>query len=386
MMKKLILILVILFGLWLTVLYQTEAMINRVLSQEKDSIRLGIQKQLSLDVHFESVRIDYSIEGYVKLKPRLIFRNFSTRLNTDDLSPVDVEQFEVRIDVWNSIINQSLLIKSIVINTSDIKFSHQDDSGFLLNNVPIKQLFFFRKPGLKGPSLELKNITSKAIDIENLQTKIGLANILQSNDVNINTNFYWSQIPQKSDITSGNGILNIKVKDGEINTQNRVPGKVLSLFSFSELPKRLLLDFRDIFAEGFIFDRLEADVVFKDNIAYTCNLSIYSPTADLIILGATNIRERTYNQIAIVQPAVSDLLPGGAAILGGPAAAASMFLLTKILRRPLKDAGLAYYSVNGSWDKPLIEELQGDEIDFSLIDDCSDYLPETDQKTQSLNN
>jgi hypothetical protein len=63
-----------------------------------------------------------------------------------------------------------------------------------------------------------------------------------------------------------------------------------------------------------------------------------------------------------------------------------MFLLTKILRRPLKDAGLAYYSVNGSWDKPLIEELQGDEIDFSLIDDCSDYLPETDQKTQSLNN
>ena len=189
-MKKLILILVILFGLWLTVLYQTEAMINRVLSQEKDSIRLGIQKQLSLDVHFESVRIDYSIEGYVKLKPRLIFRNFSTRLNTDDLSPVDVEQFEVRIDVWNSIINQSLLIKSIVINTSDVKFSHQDDSGFLLNNVPIKQLFFFIEPRLKRPSLELKNITSKAIDIENLQTKIGLANILQSNDVNM----YWLRL------------------------------------------------------------------------------------------------------------------------------------------------------------------------------------------------
>ena len=196
--------------------------------------------------------------------------------------------------------------------------------------------------------------------------------------MNINTNFYWTQIPRKSDITSGNGILNIKVNDGEINTQNRLPGKVLSLFSFSELPKRLLLDFRDIFAEGFVFDRLEADVVFKDNIAYTCNLSIYSTTADVIILGATNIRERTYNQIVVVQPAVSDLLPGSAAILGGPAAAASMFLLTKILRRPLKDAGLAYYSVNGSWDKPLIEEVRGEEIDATLIDNCSDYLPDID--------
>ena len=385
-MKKLILILVIFFGLWLIVLYQTETMVNKLLNQEKDSIKLRIEKQLSMDISFESVRIDYSKEDYVKFRPRLIFTDFSTRLNTDDLSPVDVDQFEVEIDVWNSIINQSVLIKSIVIDGSDIDFSHQDDSGFLLNNVPIKQLFFFRKPGLKRPSLELKNITSRAIDIENLQKKIGLANILQGDDVNINTNFYWGQIPRKTDITSGNGILNIKVKDGEINTQNRVPGSVLSLFSFSELPKRLLLDFRDVFAEGFIFDRLEADVVFKDNIAYTCNLSIYSSTADVIILGGTNIRERTYNQIVIVQPAISDLLPGGAAMLGGPAAAASVFLLTKILRRPLKDAGLVYYSVNGSWDKPIIEEVQGNEIDLELIDNCSDYLPNVEEKTQSLNN
>ena len=385
-MKKLILILVIFFGLWLIVLYQTETMVNKLLNQEKDSIKLRIEKQLSMDISFESVRIDYSKEDYVKFRPRLIFTDFSTRLNTDDLSPVDVDQFEVEIDVWNSIINQSVLIKSIVIDGSDIDFSHQDDSGFLLNNVPIKQLFFFRKPGLKRPSLELKNITSRAIDIENLQKKIGLANILQGDDVKINTNFYWGQIPRKTDITSGNGIINIKVKDGEINTQNRVPGSVLSLFSFSELPKRLLLDFRDVFAEGFIFDRLEADVVFKDNIAYTCNLSIYSSTADVIILGGTNIRERTYNQIVIVQPAISDLLPGGAVMFGGPAAAASVFLLTKILRRPLKDAGLAYYSVNGSWDKPLIEEVKGDEIDLELIDNCSDYLPDVDQKTQSLNN
>ena len=385
-MKKLILILVIFFGLWLIVLYQTETMVNKLLNQEKDSIKLRIEKQLSMDISFESVRIDYSKEDYVKFRPRLIFTDFSTWLNADDLSPVDVGQFEVEIDVWNSIMNQSVLIKSIVIDGSDIDFSHQDDSGFLLNNVPIKQLFFFRKPGLKRPSLELKNITSRAIDIESLQKKIGLANILQGDDVKINTNFYWGQIPRKTDITSGNGILNIKVKDGEINTQNRVPGSVLSLFSFSELPKRLLLDFRDVFAEGFIFDRLEADVVFKDNIAYTCNLSIYSSTADVIILGGTNIRERTYNQIVIVQPAISDLLPGGAVMFGGPAAAASVFLLTKILRRPLKDAGLAYYSVNGSWDKPLIEEVKGDEIDLELIDNCSDYLPDVDQKTQSLNN
>ena len=94
-MKKLILILVIFFGLWLIVLYQTETMVNKLLNQEKDSIKLRIEKQLSMDISFESVRIDYSKEDYVKFRPRLIFTDFSTRLNTDDLSPVDVDQFEV---------------------------------------------------------------------------------------------------------------------------------------------------------------------------------------------------------------------------------------------------------------------------------------------------
>ena len=130
-MKKLILILVIFFGLWLIVLYQTETMVNKLLNQEKDSIKLRIEKQLSMDISFESVRIDYSKEDYVKFRPRLIFTDFSTRLNTDDLSPVDVDQFEVEIDVWNSIINQSVLIKSIVIDGSDIDFSHQDLLKFI---------------------------------------------------------------------------------------------------------------------------------------------------------------------------------------------------------------------------------------------------------------
>ena len=126
MIKKLILILVIFFGLWLIVLYQTETLVNKVLNQEKDSIKLGIEKQLSMSISFESIRIDYSKEDYVKFRPRLIFTDFSTWLNADDLSPVDVGQFEVEIDVWNSIMNQSVLIKSIVIDGSDIDFSHQD--------------------------------------------------------------------------------------------------------------------------------------------------------------------------------------------------------------------------------------------------------------------
>ena len=385
-MKKILTLLLLLISAWLAFVYFSEPSINRVISKERESIRSGMQDLLGLEIEFEGVRTNYIIDNYINLRPSLVFDKMSLKQGTEDLSPLLIEQFSVDVDLWKTLINQSIAVISIVVDGSNLDFSHQEENGFLLNNIPIKQLFVFRKPGGKRPSLEIKNISSRAIDIERIQTKIGLANIIDSSNVNFKTSYAWDEIPRKSDITSGNGVLTIDVKDGKINSEERVPGKVLSLFSFSELPKRLLLDFRDVFGEGFPFDRLQAEVTFTDNIAYTCNLSISSTTADVIILGATDISKRTYNQMVIVQPLVSDLLPGGAAIVAGPAAAASMFLLTKILRRPLKDAGVAYYSVNGSWDNPEIKQLSENEIDFSLIENCNNFLPDVDQEMQSLTN
>ena len=385
-MKKILTLFLLLITAWLAFVYFSEPLINRAINKERELIRIGMEDLLGLEIQFDGVRVDYIIDNYIDLRPSLVFDQISLKQGQEDPSPLLVKQFIVEVNLWKTFIDQTIAVSSIVVDGSNLDFSHQEDNGFLLNNIPIKQLFVFRKPGGKRPSLEVKNISSRAIDIERIQTKIGLANIIDSSNVNFKTSYAWDEIPRKSDITSGNGVLTINVKDGKINSDERVPGKVLSLFSFSELPKRLVLDFRDVFGEGFPFDRLEADVTFSDNIAYTCNLSISSTTADVIILGATDISERTYNQMVIVQPLVSDLLPGGAAIVAGPAAAASMFLLTKILRRPLKDAGVAYYSVNGSWDNPEIKQLSENEIDFSLIENCNNFLPDVDQAMQSLTN
>ena len=385
-MKKILTLLLLLISAWLAFVYFSEPSINRVIYKERESVRIGMQDLLGLEIQFDGVGVNYTIDNYINLSPTLVFDQISLKQGPEALSPLSIEQFSVEVNLWKTLINQKIAISSIVIDGSNLDFSHQEENGFLLNNIPIKQLFVFRKPGGKRPSLEIKNISSRAIDIERIQTKIGLANIIDSRNVNFKTSYAWDEIPRKSDITSGNGVLSINVKDGQINSEERVPGKVLSLFSFSELPKRLVLDFRDVFGEGFPFDRLQADVTFTDNIAYTCNLSISSTTADVIILGATDISKRTYNQMVIVQPLVSDLLPGGAAIVAGPAAAASMFLLTKILRRPLKDAGVAYYSVNGSWDNPEIKQLSENEIDFSLIENCNNFVPDVDQEMQSLTN
>ena len=55
--------------------------------------------------------------------------------------------------------------------------------------------------------------------------------------------------------------------------------------------------------------------MLKDRTAFTCNLSLNTKTVDVLIIGASDLEQRTYDQTMIVDPEVSDILTGGAAVL-----------------------------------------------------------------------
>jgi uncharacterized protein YhdP len=265
-------------------------------------------------------------------------------------------------------------ITAIVIDGSDIQFSHNDENGYMINNIPIKQLKLPKREGFKRPSLELKAISAKAIDIEHLQETVGLSDVIESDDASFNLNLKWDEVPKKQEVLFAEGDIDLLIMDGVMNTKESVPGKALSIFSFSQLPKRFLLNFEDVLDKGLVFDYIKGSILLKDRTAFTCNLSLNTKTVDVLIIGASDLEQRTYDQTLIVDPDVSDILTGGAAVLAGPAAAASMFLLSKILSRPEENA-LSYFNVTGEWKKPVIEPLQADEIDRLLVKDCDQFLP-----------
>ena len=152
----------------------------------------------------------------------------------------------------------------------------------------------------------------------------------------------------------------------------------MSIFSFSQLPKRFLLNFDDVLDEGLVFDYIKGELLLKDRTALTCNLSLNTKTVDVLIVGTSDLQQRTYDQMMIVDPDVSDILTGGAAVLAGPAAAASMFLLSRILSRPDEDT-LSFFDVSGEWKNPQIASIERDEIDMSLIENCEQFLPKGNQ-------
>ena len=352
---------------------QIEDQLNQLVFENKLEIVEIVEKRLSLEYDYEELMVTYKSHSMNDLKMLFSFKD-AQMAQTDDPLPVNIDEFNIEIDLIRSLINQIPVITAIVIDGSDIQFSHNDENGYMINNVPIKQFKLTKRKGLKRPSLELKAISAKAIDIEHLQETVGLSDVIESDDASFNLNLKWDEVPMKQEVLFAEGDIDLLIMDGVMNTKESVPGKALSIFSFSQLPKRFLLNFEDVLDEGLVFDYIKGNVLLKDRTAFTCNLSLSTKTIDVLIIGASDLEQRTYDQTMIVDPDVSDILTGGAAVLAGPAAAASMFLLSKILSRP-EENQLSYFNLTGGWKKPEIESIQADDIDRLLVKDCDQFLP-----------
>ena len=352
---------------------QIEDQLNQLVFENKLEIVEIVEKRLSLEYDYEELMVTYKSHSMNDLKMLFSFKD-AQMAQTDDPLPVNIDEFNIEIDLIRSLINQIPVISAIVIDGSDIQFSHNDENGYMINNVPIKQFKLPKRKGLKRPSLELKAISAKAIDIEHLQETVGLSDVIESDDASFNLNLKWDEVPMKQEVLFAEGYIDLLIMDGVMNTKESVPGKALSIFSFSQLPKRFLLNFEDVLDEGLVFDYIKGNVLLKDRTAFTCNLSLNTKSVDVLIIGASDLEQRTYDQTMIVDPNVSDILTGGAAVLAGPAAAASMFLLSKILSRP-EENQLSYFNLTGGWKKPEIESIQADDIDRLLVKDCDQFLP-----------
>jgi uncharacterized protein YhdP len=333
------------------------------------------------DLDFKWLTInDFSIN------PILTFDQFSMELFQQEDEGLKANVVEIEIDLLASLKSRSTRIKSLLIDGSEIWITHSPKNGFMFDQIPITKLLFLSHPGARKPLLTLKNVKARSFDLKKLQEQFGFQSFIASKKSEFDLDLIWAEIPLRMAIINGEGSVKINIDDGQITVLERVPGKIFGLFSLAKLPKRLLLDFSDVTKKGFSFKKITADLQFNKGSAYTCNLVIKGTTADILIIGATDLISRTFNQLAIVQPAVSDLLPMGGAMLGGPAVAASVYIFTKLLRKPLKEAGINYYSINGPWENPKIELIPTSEIDLSFFDDCQDYLSETIESQNALNN
>jgi uncharacterized protein YhdP len=130
--------------------------------------------------------------------------------------------------------------------------------------------------------------------------------------------------------------------------------KLLGVLSLQALPRRLTLDFRDVFSDGFSFDFVRGDVTINQGLAFTNNLQMKGVNAAVLMEGTADIARETQNLTVVVVPEINAGTASLIATVINPAIGLGTFLAQYFLRRPLSEATTQEFHIEGTWANPKI--------------------------------
>jgi uncharacterized protein (TIGR02099 family) len=171
----------------------------------------------------------------------------------------------------------------------------------------------------------------------------------------------WPGPPEVSALGRLSGRFDLSAENGRLTAVEPGAGRVFSLMSLTHLPRRLALDFNDLTGEGLAFDTLTGTFRLTDGDAYTDNVTLRGSAAEIGLAGHANLRDRTYDQTAVVTGQLGASLGVAGALAGGPAVGAALLLFSQIFKEPLKGVTRGYYRITGSWDDPQVRRIDARE-------------------------
>jgi uncharacterized protein YhdP len=196
--------------------------------------------------------------------------------------------------------------------------------------------------------------------LENLFKELDYQEDVTGGDIKGSLRASWPGAPWAFRPAVVDGKLHLVIKDGQLLNVKPGAGRVFGLVSLHMLPRRLSLDFGDLYKKGYTFDRIEGHFVLNDGDAYTSDLVIEGPAARIDISGRIGLEDEDYDELVTVVPHVSSSLPIAGAIAGGPIVGAALLLADHLLGDRLeKHTKFAHkqYTVTGPWSDPVYTEV-----------------------------
>ncbi|MCF8179738.1 MAG: TIGR02099 family protein, partial [Sulfuritalea sp.] len=210
-----------------------------------------------------------------------------------------------------------------------------------------------RDANKSGTDIEFK---LDAKSIEKLIDRIGYPDTVKRGSAKLAGNLSWSGSPFKIDYPTLDGKLSLEASGGQFVKLEPGVGRLLGILSLQSLPRRITLDFRDVFSQGFAFDSIGGDFSVERGELETSELQIKGPSAKVLMSGTVNLGTETQDLKVRVQPAVGESIAVGT-MIANPVAGAVVWAAQKLFKDPLDQAFAFEYSVTGSWADPKVEKL-----------------------------
>jgi uncharacterized protein YhdP len=199
-------------------------------------------------------------------------------------------------------------------------------------------------------------------DVKAFMGAMLLGTQVEGEKAHVTADLSWPGPPEVSAIGRLSGRIEISAKNGNLTAVEPGAGRVFGLMSLAHLGRRLALDFDDLTGKGLSFDTLKGTFRLSDGIATTDNLTLRGSAAEIGLAGQTNLRDRTYDQTAVVTGRLGASLGVAGALAAGPAVGAALLLFSQIFKEPLEGVTRGYYRITGSWDDPQIRRIDARDV------------------------
>jgi len=341
-----------------------------LLGQEFNDVRLGIGRQKN------GWRVD---AGSRNIAGRIILPQ---RINKDSLIRLDLGRLALQKSGGNG--RGTRLspadLPSIQAKVNNFSYGDTNLGALVLNSTPTNNgmmidTLTFNKPGLSiqgegswtvrnGADKSSFTIETHAGKIEEMLKTFGYdVTAIKGGETDLLINADWEGSPMNFSLEKLNGHISMHLGEGQLLNVDPSAGRLFGLLSIQTLPRRLTLDFSDLFDKGLAFDHIEGNFDITNGDAYTNDLFMKGPSMEIAVSGRTGLSVKDYDQVVTVTPEVSSSLPVAGALFGPVGVGVgTVFYLAGELFSSLRhniDSLLRYqYTITGSWKHPVIKKIK----------------------------
>jgi uncharacterized protein YhdP len=217
----------------------------------------------------------------------------------------------------------------------------------------------FRAAGARAPE-RMRTAMKFRLDIADsgqLLARFGMRDVVRRGKGKLEGQVAWIGSPLAFNYATLDGNFNVAMEGGQFLKAEPGVARLLGVVSLQSLPRRLALDFRDVFSEGFSFDFIRGDVTIQDGIAATNNLQMKGVNAAVLMEGSADIQKETQDVKVVVVPEINAGTASLVAAAINPAIGMASFLAQLVLRQPLIKAATQEFHVDGTWADPHVTRV-----------------------------
>lgn len=251
------------------------------------------------------------------------------------------------------------------INVEDLLYKGKQFGRVELIGVPEGRDWRLRRLHITNPDGSLSgdglwrstqtqvNLLLEISNAGKILARSGYPNTVKNGSGKLAANLTWNGQPDEFNFATLDGTLKLDTGKGQFLKMDPGIGKLLGILSLQALPKRITLDFTDVFSSGFEFDNINGNATIRHGVMQTQDLYMDGSSAKVTMKGSVNLNEETQNLHVVILPTLGSSVSMLSAFAAGPLAGIGTLIVSKVLGNPLDKLMSFEYNVTGTWSDPI---------------------------------